>query len=124
MQFFDSHCHLNFPDFESDRDQVLQQCFSLGVKDLCIPATRFSEWASLLQTPSSDTRYQPQLHIALGLHPCFLDDHLPEHLDTLDQLLTRHTSQVVAIGEAGLDFYDKQLTEEQRKSQLFFLPDR
>lgn len=124
MRFFDSHCHLNFPDFDSDRDQVLRQCYSIGVEDLCIPATRFIEWESLLHTLSSQTHRQPQLHIALGLHPCFLNDHQPEHLEDLDRLLTSQKHQIAAIGEAGLDFYDKQVTEEQRQSQLYFFTEQ
>lgn len=122
MQFFDSHCHLNFSDFDLDRDQVLQQCFSLGVKDLCLPATRFCEWEPLLQIPTVNN--QPQLHIALGLHPCFMNDHQPKHLEALDQLLIKQKLQIAAIGETGLDFYDKQITGEQRKLQLYFFTEQ
>ena len=120
MQFFDSHCHLNFPEFDPDRDQVLEHCFSLGVKDLCIPATRFSEWQSLQESVSTATNRQPRLHIALGLHPCFMNDHQPEHLDVLDKCLTEQKNKIAAIGETGLDFYDKTLTQEQRQSQQFY----
>ena len=126
MQFFDSHCHLNFSDFDPDREQVLEQCFALGVKDLCIPATRYDEWHSLLEISSKKTEHQPQLHIALGLHPCFLDDHEPLHLKTLDNLLARerHQQIIVAIGETGLDFYNKPVTEEQSRRQLYFFSEQ
>lgn len=128
MQFFDSHCHLNFPDFDPDREQLLQECFSLGVSGLCIPATRCSDWTALLQIQSSQKPLQknnrPQLHIALGLHPCFLNDHLPEHLKVLNQLLLEHRPMVAAVGEAGLDFYDKQISEEQRQLQLYYFTEQ
>ena len=120
MKFFDSHCHLNFPDFDPDRDQILRQCVSLGVESLCIPATRFSDWVPLLQTASTKVRNQPQLHIALGLHPCFENDHQPEYLEALERWLAEQKSQIAAIGETGLDFYDRQMTKKQRQSQLYF----
>ena len=117
MKLFDSHCHLNFPDFNSDRNQLLRRCFSLGVEDLCIPATRYSEWKLLLETANVQPPGLPRLHIALGLHPCFAGEHKPEHLAELEQILLTQRPSIAAIGEAGLDFYDKQIADVQRPTQ-------
>ena len=101
---FDSHCHLDFADFDQDRPQVLDRAVASGVGYICIPATRASQWHSLLNpTPISQS---VQIVVALGLHPYFMADHHSSDLEALDQHLQQlpACARVVAIGETGLDF--------------------
>lgn len=113
MRLFDSHCHLNCADFDRDRPEVLEQCFRAGIVGICIPAVTAGEWFGLL----SKTTGPVQLFPALGLHPCFLEDHDLQQLEYLDQLLATHKDQIVAVGETGLDFYNRDLSEKDRKFQ-------
>ena len=110
---FDSHCHLDFADFDQDRPQVLDRAADSGVGYICIPAARRGQWQSLINPmPIS----QPiQIVVALGLHPYFMTDHHTSDLEALDQLLLQHRSlpHVVAIGETGLDFVVCQDREKQ-----------
>ena len=111
MNLIDSHCHIDFPDFDQDRDVVLTNAKLLGVDKIIVPAITYETWSRLLKV----TRDNSQLEFALGLHPVFLDQHKPEHLDKLIAAATQH--KPIAIGEIGLDFYLKELDKPQ---QLFY----
>jgi TatD DNase family protein len=106
MHLIDSHCHLDFVTFDHDRDAVLTQCLNKGVNTIFVPAISANYWPRLLAVCAQST----QLHPALGMHPIFMNDHKPAHLEQLSTLLTQH--DVIAVGEIGLDFYipnhDKQ----------------
>lgn len=95
----DSHCHLDFEQFDHDREAILQHCQQLGVNDIVLPAVMASSWPSLIEVARSST----MLHLALGLHPLFMAQHKQEHLDKLEKLVQQHNP--IAIGEIGLDFY-------------------
>jgi len=104
----DSHCHIDFDDFHSDRDQVIQQAQDSGIEHIIVPAIATSSWNRVKQTCQNYS----QLHPAYGLHPYFIDEHKAEHLDELDQWLSQEES--VAVGECGLDFYLKHLHREKQ----------
>lgn len=98
MELFDSHCHLDIADFESDRSQVLSDARTAGVKDILVPGIDAAGWPGLQAFCNSDTH----LHAAYGLHPYFVEQHSMDSLTGLDQLLAG--SDAVAVGEIGLDY--------------------
>jgi TatD DNase family protein len=113
----DSHCHLDFSAFDSDRKQVLQTCAERGVNSLVIPGTQASAWDNLISLCESNSR----LNFALGLHPYFLDDYCETHLRQLDEHLAQQKGRVVAVGEIGLDFslsVDSHLQEQVFTEQM------
>lgn len=99
---FDSHCHLDFPVFDHDRDALLEQCFQAGITNLCLPATEQEHWPRLLNMLGSHNS-GVHLYGALGLHPFFLTSHKDGYLEELDQILTNKPEHIVAVGETGLD---------------------
>jgi len=99
MHLIDSHCHLDFEQFDIDRDNVLAHCEILGIKTIIIPGVTADNWNRLLDL----CEQSPLLLPALGLHPMFMDYHHPEHLIQLRELIKQYN--IVAIGEIGLDFY-------------------
>lgn len=104
----DSHCHLDFPDFAEERDAVVARAHAAGVGLMVTISTRVRRFASILEIAE---RYG-SVFCSVGTHP----HNAAEELDvTADELvrLARHP-KVVAIGEAGLDyFYDKSPREAQ-----------
>lgn len=108
----DTHCHIDFDDFDTDRDLIIQQAVSLGVLDIIVPSVSQEKWH---KTVNICTQY-PQCHLALGLHPIFIDQHQPHHLLEMDQLI--QSESPIAIGEIGLDYYLKEL--DQSKQQVYF----
>ncbi len=105
----DSHCHLDFPEFDRDRDQVLARARAAGVGAFIVPGTTAARFPRLLALTASEA----DLHPALGLHPWFMDEHTPEDLAALERLAV--SEPLVAIGEIGLDF---QLPEYDAPAQV------
>ena len=113
MAFIDSHCHLDFPMFDHDREQIMACCRDLSIDKLIMPGVYREDWSRLLDF----CRKYDQLFVALGLHPCYLDLADESYLPELDDLLQKNP-QVVAIGEIGLDFFEKGYDETRQR--LFF----
>ncbi|MGI9274914.1 MAG: TatD family hydrolase [Endozoicomonas sp.] len=114
MKLFDSHCHLDFPDFDPDRQDVLEQCMNSGVEAICIPATEAETWSRVMETIERSGPGVRQ-YAALGMHPCFMDKHREEHLKLLYEQLAARTPGVVAVGEIGLDYYLENSDRDAQK---------
>ena len=112
LRLVDTHCHIDFKEFDSDRDLIIAQAQAAGVLDIIVPAVAQGSWN---KTITICQRYS-QCHLALGLHPVFIDQHQPQHLIELDTLLK--TTPTIAVGEIGLDFFLKELDREKQK--IFF----
>jgi len=96
---FDSHSHVDAPEFDSDREAVLKRAEAAGVRQQLVPAVDHAGWSKL----KSICATWPGLLPAYGLHPMFLDRHRPEHLDALQLWIEREHPR--AVGECGLDFF-------------------
>ncbi|WP_415899228.1 TatD family hydrolase [Neptuniibacter sp. QD48_11] len=112
MQFIDSHCHLDFSEFDLSRKEILLQARSAGVSDIVVPGVIADRWQDLLSLIKSDHN----LYAALGLHPCFMAKHTQADLELLETLLA--TEQVCAVGEIGLDLF---IPEANLDQQLLYL---
>lgn len=112
MMFFDTHCHLDFNAFDTMRQDVLDRCQQVGVQQILLPGVTKSNWQKVIDLAGSDRRFC----IALGLHPCFMSQHVEEDLTYLSDLLKN--SNIVAVGEIGLDFWELDVDKER---QLRFL---
>ncbi len=104
MPLFDTHCHLDFPDFDADRAEVLARARAAGVERLLIPGVTAEHWPRVLDV----CRREQGLYPALGLHPMFIDQHTAGDLQALQQALVDNRD-VVAVGEIGLDFFLPEL---------------
>jgi len=116
MILIDTHCHLDFPAFDPDRNAILQRCRAAGITKIVVPGVTQNGWDSLLAI----CEQAPQLFPAFGLHPMFLHEHIPEHLVLLEEQI--NLRRPVAIGEIGLDFMlkdsDKKLQKDYFTRQL------
>jgi len=102
----DSHCHIDFDVFEQDRQAVLQRATSAGVKKIIVPGVMQSTWPKI----KSCCETFPALYPCYGLHPYFLDQHKPQHLDNLKTYIDKN--KPVAVGECGLDFFINDLNTQ------------
>lgn len=95
----DSHCHLDFPDFDSERDAIVARAVAAGVGRMVTISTRVRRFPSLLEIAE---RYDA-VYCSIGTHP----HNAAEELDVTAEELVRlgQHPKVVAIGEAGLDYY-------------------
>lgn len=93
----DSHCHWDFEVFDQDRSELWRHILACGGRGLIIPGVKANQWPSLLNLCEGQPWFP-----ALGIHPYFLSDFNPEHLQQLAALLEKHNP--IAVGEIGLDF--------------------
>ncbi|GHB34234.1 LuxR family transcriptional regulator [Pseudovibrio japonicus] len=106
----DSHCHLDFPDFAEERDQIIERAHEAGVKlmvTICTRVRRFQQIKEIAETYDS-------VYCSVGTHPHQAGEETDVTAEELIEL-AKHP-KVVAIGEAGLDyFYDHAPREAQEK---------
>ena len=109
----DSHCHLDFPDFDADRDQIVARAREAGVGTMVTISTRVMKFATIRVIAE---RYE-RIYCSIGTHP----HNAHEELDVTTGDLVRIAAdpKVVAIGEAGIDYhYDNSPREAQREGFL------
>jgi len=116
MRLIDTHTHLDFPDFDADRDEVLARSRALGVQRMVVLGVYQANWQRLWHLVEANEG----LYAAFGLHPVYLNEHQPQHLDELRDWLSRLAGQpkLCAVGEFGLDYYLENL-DRQRQQALF-----
>jgi TatD DNase family protein len=106
----DSHCHLDFPDFAAELDDVVARAAAAGIGRMVTICTRVRKHEQVLAIAE---RF-PDVTCSVGTHP----HNAHEELDiTADELVARAAHpKVVAIGEAGLDYhYDYSPREAQEQ---------
>ena len=113
MELIDSHTHLDFPDFDEDRQALLAESRALGVRRMVVLGVYQANWQRVWELVQSD----PDLHAAFGLHPVYLENHRPEDLRELADWLTRLAGhrQLCAVGEIGLDYFIETLDRERQQ---------
>ncbi len=99
MMLIDSHCHLNFPEFKDDLDQVIAHARENGVglmQTICTEMAEFEEVRGIAE------RYE-HIYCSVGVHP---HESGKTELVPVDEIVarTRH-EKVIGIGETGLDYY-------------------
>lgn len=110
IELYDSHCHLDAAEFEADRDQVLERARKAGVAYQLVPAVCRDAWPALKRLCAEHGGLKP----AYGLHPMFLDQHRPGHLQELEAWLA--AERPAAVGECGLDFFVEGLDPVVQRS--------
>lgn len=99
----DSHCHLDFPDFEAERDAVIGRAREAGVGLMVTISTRVRQFDRIRAIAEA---YE-NVFCTIGTHPHNAEEEAGIPASELVKIATSHP-KVVGIGEAGLDyFYDK-----------------
>lgn len=107
----DSHCHLDFSDFEGDLDEVIQRARDAGVTRMVSICTRPGEVA---RTRTIAERYEG-VYFAAGVHPMSVGKHPLTTVERLEELAAH--PKMVAIGETGLDYhYSAESMDQQQES--------
>lgn len=99
----DTHCHLNFPDFEKDLDQVLTNALESGVEKIVCVGSNIEDSKKAIAVAR---KFPGSVFAAVGIHPQKTDpgnqDSLEKQLKQLEELVRERG--VVAVGECGLDY--------------------
>ena len=108
----DSHCHLDFPDFDEDRDELIVRARAAGVDCMVTICTRVEKFEAVRTIAE---RYD-NVFCSVGTHPHNADQEL--HIGAPDLVRLADHPKVVAIGEAGLDYYYDNAPREAQATGL------
>ena len=111
-QIVDSHCHLDFPDFDGELPEVIARARAAGVTRMVTICTRLRNEPTVRAIAET----YPEVFYAAGTHPMSAAE---EPLSTLDELiaLAAHP-KFVGIGETGLDYHYTADSAEVQKTSL------
>lgn len=111
-QITDSHCHLDFADFDEERDQVIQRALDAGVTRMVTICTKLRNEAQVRAISEA----HEAVFYAAGTHPMSAAE---EPLTSVDELvaLAQHP-KFVGIGETGLDYHYTADSAEVQKTSL------
>ena len=109
MALVDTHCHLDFPQFDEDRDQILARAQMAEVTRIVVPGVDLETCRRAVRLAAT----QAGIWAAVGMHP-----NEPEEVDpgTLEELRTlANQPKVVAIGEIGIDLYWRKKSQSDQE---------
>ncbi len=104
--FVDTHCHLEQEEFDEDRVAVIEKAAQLGIHAICSAITP-DTWQKCLTISNS---YET-IYASIGLDPM-----LPDFVATGKEFILSNASDIVSIGEVGLDHF-KERDHAQRDLQ-------
>ena len=108
----DSHCHLDFPDFDAERSDVVARARAAGVGHLLTICTRLGHVRRNLDLVEP----LPDVSLAVGVHPHEADGEGDVEVDRLVEIAAH--AKVVGIGETGLDYYYAHSTPERQQASF------
>lgn len=110
--FIDTHAHLDFPDFDADREEVIRRSQEEGINSIINVGSSQKGCFAAVDLAS---RYE-NIYASVGIHPHCAGEIDSSGFEQLKSLLT--LKKVVAIGEVGLDFY-RNLSPVDTQKELF-----
>ncbi len=109
--YIDTHSHLNFKDFDNDRDEVIKRTLKGEVFLINVG----SDYESSQKAIEITTQYENGVYVSVGLHP---NDNKKEVFDFQKYKDLAQNKKVVAIGEFGLDFLNIDEQDKFRQKAL------
>ena len=98
----DTHSHIYGPEYDEDRESVVQRAQQAGVERILLPNINEASIEPMLSLCHSFPGY---CYPMMGLHPEDVGDDYSQVLDRMEELLKVTSHPYVAVGEVGLDFY-------------------
>ena len=99
MKVFDSHCHLDYPDFAEERDAIVARALAAGVERMITSSTRVRQGQALVAIAEK----YPEVFFTIGTHPHQAAEEADTDVDAI-RAFAAHP-KCVGIGESGLDYH-------------------
>ena len=121
----DTHAHINFNEYDSDREDVMERAFNAGVGKILHSCCRINEVETLLKLSQKfNGNGFSNLYIAVGVHPTEFhswdNEAESDIMAILNKELANPEHKIRAIGETGLDYYHCSTKAEQEKQREIF----
>jgi TatD DNase family protein len=112
--FIDSHAHIDGPEFDADREQVIDRAIAAGVKYILNVGTG-NPHTEVFERATELSALHEFIYTAIGTHPHDAR-HYNEQAEEKTKRLLRESERMIAWGEIGLDFhYDNSPRDTQRE---------
>ena len=112
----DSHCHLDFPRFDSDQHEVIERAHSAGIVEIINSGV---DYKTNLSTLALANKYE-HIHATLGLGPGVATHANNEDIDRILSQIEQNLEKAIGVGEAGLDhFHCKTESGRARQMEVF-----
>ncbi len=109
MYIIDTHNHIYLPEFDADRDEVIQRSLAADVRTIMMPNIDSTSVAPML---AAEEKYPGICLPMMGLHPTSVKANYRDELELVEASLSQH--KYYGIGETGIDLYwDKTFISEQ-----------
>ena len=106
----DTHCHIYLPEFDQDREQMIERARNNGVEEFYLPAIDSSTHLKML---TLEDQMKDGVWAMMGLHPCSVNEKVEEELALVESWFEKR--KFIAVGEIGLDYYwDTSFAEQQK----------
>lgn len=102
----DTHCHLDLPEFDEDRDEVLKRARNSGFESFMVPGIELDAMGKIIEMAESE----PDVYFASGIHPNNAAELIPDWLDHVRKNASHPKCR--AIGEIGIDYYREYCPHE------------
>ena len=112
----DSHCHLDFPKFNRDREETIFRAREAGVVGMVNSGISLKGNRVSLELAE---KYE-DIHATLGLSPDIGREGTDKEINAILSQIETNAGKAVAIGEAGLDFQDCKTNEERERQTASF----
>lgn len=106
MLLTDSHCHLDFEEFNKQLPLLIKECSNKGIHQIIVPAISPDNWLNVLNLFNNNfykKNISCKIYPCLGIHPWFLKNLTHHHLQALSDLVAKQNKNIIAIGETGID---------------------
>ena len=118
--WFDTHCHMDAPEFKDDLSLVLARAAEQGVTGILIPAVRVADYEKVVSIVDEWSGLIPHICFSLGIHPLYTNEAVESDIaatrDAIEQYIDH--PRMVAVGEIGLDYFVDFL--DNTKQEWFF----
>lgn len=114
LKYFDIHSHLNFADFDDDREEVIGRMQENDIWTICAG----SDFESSKKAVEIAERYDEGVYASVGLHPIEVASQPLGGETAKLKELAKHP-KVVAIGECGLDVFRRKKDDLPRQKDIF-----
>jgi len=111
MKFIDTHCHLEQVEFDSDREEIIRRASEQSIVAIS-SAISIEDYEKTLNISKNHVN----VYAALGLDPM-----LHAQIEIAVKRIQNHSSEIIAIGETGLDHYRERDHAERLKQEHAFI---
>jgi TatD DNase family protein len=112
VNIIDTHAHIYLPEFDSDRDAIIDSAQKQGISKILLPNIDLDSIESLHALVA---KYPDRCYPMMGLHPCSVKDDFQSVLEKIFALFDQH--KFFAVGEIGLDmFWEPETLPIQEKA--------